>query len=49
MICFLNSRILGYEKFTIKSLSMRGGDEVGRGGLDLKSPNLSPPRPVVHD
>ena len=30
MICFLNSRVLGYENFTIQPLSMQGG-------LDLKS------------
>ena len=30
MICFLNSKVLGYENFTIQPLSMQGG-------LDLKS------------
>ena len=46
---FVNSRVLGYKKFIIITLSNagRGGDGEGRGGVGLQSLNPSLPRLVV--
>ena len=44
MICYLNSRVLGYEKFTIITFSNADGARVGWGGFKKFKPISAPPR-----
>ena len=44
LICLLNSKVLGYENFTIITLSNAGRGRAGRGGSKKSKPIPAPPR-----